>query len=298
MRIDDVQLLEPDQVDFNAYLAEQEAPKVRPAGHWLDDADAEPGAGYRYPWESLHGHFAMRPHELTLWTGFAKHGKTTALNQAVLAAMSQGARVGIVSLEFAIGALIRIFRWQSFGIKHGLMTGLQRDEFREWVDGRLWCYDHHGMQDGTRIAAVVWHMAKTLGLNVIVVDSLMMCGVRSDGEGFGTAQTEFLNRLINVCRESPCHVHLVAHSRKANSDDSKPAGLLDVAGHSNLVNMPHNVVSFWRNKQEVAKRSEDALFIVRGDRANGYDGAVRLWWHETARQYIEQRDADPARYCR
>ena len=293
----DLPILEPDDVDFIGYQAEAEAPKVKPASHWLDAGEAVERPAYRLPWQSLHGKWDMRMHELTLWTGFGGHGKTTALNQAVLCAMRQGAKAGVISLEFAVGSLVRVIRWQSFGVKHGLLAPLQHDEFREWVDDRLWLYDHHGMQDGVRIAAAVWHMAKNLGLDVIVVDSLMMCGVRSDGDGFGTAQTEFVNRLLNVCRELPCHIHLVAHARK-DKDEGRPAGLMDVAGHSNLVNMPHNVVSFWRNKSAEDKRTEDALLIVRKDRANGYDGALPLWWHATARQYIESRDHDPERYCR
>ena len=291
-------MVEPDEVDFNAYLAEQEAPKVLPASHWLpiDEGDEPVVKAYRYPWARL-SRLPMRMHELTLWTGHGKHGKTTALNQAVLCAMSQGAKVGIVSLEFPAEVQVKVMRWQGFGFTHGTMSGEERDLFREWVDERLWFYDHHGMQEGVRIAAVAWHMAKNLGCDLVVVDSLMMCGVRSDGDGFGTAQTEFVNRLLNVSREFPCHIHLVAHARK-DKDDSRPPGLLDVSGHANLVNLPHNVVSFWRNKRDASARTEDAILSVLGDRMGGFDGTAQLWFHESARQYIESRDQMPERYVR
>jgi twinkle protein len=238
----------------------------------------------------------MRMGELTLWTGYAGHGKTTALNQAVSSAAGQGAKVGMLSLEFAIPALIQAMRWQSFGFSQAPSTRLWKDEWREWVDGRLWFYDHHGMQEGARIAAAVWHMVANLGVDVVVVDSLMMCGVQSDGQGFGTAQTEFVNRLINVCRRHPCHIHLVAHARK-DKDDTRPAGLLDVSGHANLVNLPHNIISFWRNKAERVKRDQDGLMCVLKDRFGGYDGAVPLWWHETSRQYLDSMHGTPERYC-
>ncbi len=38
--------------------------------------------------------------------------------------------------------------------------------------------------------------------------------------------------------------------------------------------MPHNIVSFWRNKQPADKRTEDAMLIVLGDRTGGADPAV------------------------
>jgi len=286
-------------IDVQAYLADEEAPKVRPALYWLDTEAGDDVAvkSYRYPWSKLHGRFDMRMGELTLWTGWAKHGKSTALDQVCLSAMAQGAKVGFISLEFAVPALVNLLRWQSVGLTSAGMTPLQRDEWREWVDQRLWLYDHHGMQEGTRIAAVVWHMVKNLGIDVVVVDSLMMCGVRADGDGFATVQTEFLNRLVNVSREFPCHIHLVAHARK-DRDDSKPCGLLDVSGSANLVNMPHNVLSFWRNKRPHEKRDQDAILAVVGDRIGGMDGDLDLWWHETARQFIERRDELPTRYCR
>jgi len=279
--------VEPDDIDYIAYQAEDEAAKVRPASYWLDleRHDEAPAKSYRYPWAKLQGRFDMRMGELSLWTGYAGHGKTTALNQAVLCAARQGAKIGMLSLEFAVPALIKAMRWQSFGLtEQPRDTARLRDEWREWVDGRLWFYDHHGMQEGARIAAAVWHMVSQLGVDVVVVDSLMMCGVQSDGQGFGTAQTEFINRLINVCRRHPCHIHIVAHARK-DKDDTKPAGLLDVSGHANLVNLPHNIVSFWRNKAE--GRKQDAILCVLKDREGGYDGALPLMWHETARQYID-----------
>lgn len=291
-------LVARQDVDLNEYLAEEEAGKVRPALHWLDLPEAgEGGRVYEYPWARLHGRFQMRAGELTLWTGWGKHGKSTALTQACLCAVSQGAKVGLISLEFAAPALLRLMRHQSLGLTHGGETQLDRDEWREWVDERLWLYDHHGMQEGLRIAAVVWHMAAKLGLDLIVVDSLMMCGVRADGDGFATAQTDFVNRLVNVAREYPAHIHLVAHSRK-DRDDARPAGLLDVSGSVNLVNIPHNVVSFWRNKQPPEKREQDAQLAVLGDRMGGMEGVLDLWWHATARQFVDSRESLPERYCR
>lgn len=293
----DLRYVEPDDVDYDAYLAADEAAKIRPAAYWLDQEsdDETPPRQYDYPWERLKGRFAMRMGELTLWTGYAGHGKSTALNQSVLAAGKQGAKIGVLSLEFAIPQLIKILRWQSFGFQRMPTDRLWVQEWREWADNRLWFYDHHGMQDGSRIAAAVWHMVASLGIDVVVVDSLMMCGVKSDGDGFGTAQTEFINRLLNICRRYPCHIHLVAHARK-DRDDSRAPGLLDVSGHANIVNLPHNIISFWRNRTD--GRREDAMFVVLKDRQGGHDGALPLWWHETARQFIEAVSEAPGRYAK
>jgi len=286
-------------VDVNAYLADEESTKILPASYWLDKEGEEAHAVrvYEYPWERLQGRFRMRSGELTLWTGWGKHGKSTALMQSCLCAMSQGARVGVISLEFSVPMLIRLLREQSFGYTNVGETQRNRDEWREWVDEKLWLYDHHGMQEGLRIAAVVWHMAKKMSLDVIVVDSLMMCGVRSDGDGFATAQTDFINRLVNVCRDNPVHIHLVAHSRK-DKDDLRPARLLDVSGSGNLVNIPHNIVGVWKNKQAPEKREQDAIFSVLGDRVGGMDGDLDLWWHATSRQFIDSREGLPRNYVK
>ena len=94
-----------DDVDFEAYLAEPDASqKVRPASSYAE-AIAEHFAGGRrasgimLPWETTTELFRLRPNELTLWPGINGHGKSLILGQIMNAAMDQGARVLIASME-------------------------------------------------------------------------------------------------------------------------------------------------------------------------------------------------------
>lgn len=84
-----------DDIDFALVLSEEEHHKVRPASDYADDVRAQltldpQGSKLYTPWQSLTKSFRPRPGELTVWTGFKGHGKTTALSQFELCLLGQG----------------------------------------------------------------------------------------------------------------------------------------------------------------------------------------------------------------
>jgi twinkle protein len=68
-------------------------------------------------------------------------------------------------------------------------TGFIR-EFAKWTDERLWIYDHLGRLASARALAVATYVRKELGIDHMVIDSLMKCGVGVDDY---TAQRDFVD---------------------------------------------------------------------------------------------------------
>lgn len=293
-------LVSADAVDMARYLEAQASMSVRrPRELWKSLQAAMFGervAGCSMPWRKLDGRFDLRPGEVTVWTGYKGHGKSLALSHVMLAAMAQQERVGIISPEFrAIEIIRRKVVQASQGPNPSEAFARQAVD---WMEGRLWVLDHQGLTPWRHVIGCLRYMHERFDITQAVVDSLMKCGIGPDDFG---AQKEFVDRLQTFAHDTGCHVHLVAHARKA-SDDSKPAELHDVKGASEICDMAENVVSVWKNKRKQKDRSmgrenddEDALFIVDSQRNGNWTGALRLWFNPCG-QFLESPSLSPMEY--
>lgn len=299
----------PDSIDFKTYMQETEPQhRVRPAAAFADevaekmDAEAK-DLDMRTPWETLSKHFRARYGELTVWTGYKGHGKTTALSQFELCAISQGAKSLKLSMEFSPAETLRKSIVQC---SHGTPDAGYRKRWWKWTDGRMWLYDHKGSVDANTVIGVIRYAVENFKVNFVVVDSLMKCGIAPDDFN---RQKWFTDALQNICHEGGVQIHLVAHSRKKD-DDSKPAQMHDIKGTSEICDMAENVVSHWRNKnkerdackphdQQKCRDQADALFVIESQRnGTGWCGAVPLIWNGTSQQYLENYNHQPVDYSR
>jgi len=291
-----------DQIDFNAYLqGPDEGASVRPASNWLNDVvsafECPPGlTGAALPWSKTHELVRLRHGELTIWPGMSGHGKSMLIGQVALGLMAQDEKVCIASMEMKPASTMQRMCRQAFGSNQPQRRDIQ--DLHHWTDGRLWLYDQQGQVSPERILAVARFCHQQVGINHLVVDNLLSCGIAEDGYD---AQKQFVLALATHAHDTGQSIHLLAHSRKGK-DESTPPGKFDVRGSASITDLADNVFSVWRNKgkeeaQEKGDRSKDgegdALLIVCKHRHGDWEGRIQLWFDRNSQTYLQTSTEQP-----
>lgn len=249
----------PDTVDFSSYLeGPEEDAHVRSPLQYAEEVKklfrSDEQSGLMLPWQSTQEFLRVRPGEVTIWAGINGHGKTLLLSQVKLFLMAQGARVCEASME------MKPHRTLHRAVQQAGCTTNPSDEyidqFTEWCDGKLYLYDQQGMVSPDRIIAVSRYAQRELGCTQMLIDSMMKCGISSvDFDG----QKNFIAQLCAHAMDTGMHVHLVAHSRKGESELDR-IGKFEVKGASEIIDQVDNLNLVWRNK-----RKEERLRIDPND---------------------------------
>jgi twinkle protein len=248
------------------------------------------------PWGYAHGKFDIRQGELTIWTGYKGHGKTSVLSHAMIGLMVQGEKVLVISPEFtAEGLLVRKIR-QLAGTTEP-EEGFAKKAMR-FLGEHLWLLDHQGLVPWRLVMGACRYAYDRFGISQVVIDSLMKCGIAPDDHDI---QKQFVDRLQSFAHDTGAHVHLVAHARKG-MDDSRPAGLHDIKGTSEIGDMAENVVSVWMNKKK-AKAEDKSAFecepdcrvTIEAQRNHSWMGSIPLDFHPSA-QFLPTSARRPFEY--
>ncbi len=236
--------------DWAKWTDPQETAKVREAATFHDQVKAsflDPGLdeGYDLPWQKA-SDFKFRSGEMTIWTGYNGHKKSMVMGQVMLGLMAQGAKVCICSLEMKpVKSLKRIIR-QYVGTEHPTVPYM--DRFFDWAAGGLWFYDHVGAAKAEKIIALARYAISEIGVEHVVIDSLMKCGIGGDDLD---RQKWFVDSLHSVAHDTNAHIHLVAHSKKPqDGKETIPSTKYQVAGSADITNIPDNVMVVFANKTD------------------------------------------------
>ena len=293
-----------DKFDFESYFVENqdEGAKVRPASQWCDEViDRVFGQSAPTSWTPIgfskaSGNFDLRPGEVTIWAGVNGNGKTTYLSQVMLNVMESGQKVCLASLEMKPRDSMYKMTLQALGLPNPSAAFIRA--FHKWTDSRLWVYDHLGKVAASRMLAVATYVRKELGIDHIVIDSLMKCGVGVDDY---TAQKLFVDAICTIARDTCMHIHLVAHSKK-QKDEMTPPGKMDVKGSGAITDQVDNVITVWRNKPKETSLSEgaqdrrgepDALLICDKQRNGEWEGQIGLWFDKNSQQFLGNPGDEP-----
>lgn len=292
----------PDTIDFETYFDQQEneSAKVKPASNWcadvIDRFYGEHSAGHWVPtgYDKMRDKFDMRPGEVTLWAGINGHGKTTLLSNILLNTMQIGQRAGLASFEMKPAVSMAKMSRQAAGVGKPAIPYIR--EFHKWTDDRLWIYDHVGRVATKRVLAVATYMRKELGIDHMVIDSLMKCGIGTDDY---TAQKDFVNDLCSVAQDTGLGIHLVVHMRKGENERSAP-DKFDVKGASEIVDLVDNLVICWKNVRKLGlaekDRKEDdpdAFVRIAKQRHHSWEGSFAFWFDPESQQYLEHAGQRP-----
>lgn len=294
-----MELIDERDVDWNAYLAVQDRARVRPASDWVEEVIArqQGGAatkGLRLPWGKLNDRFGVRPGEVTLWYGYNGHGKSLLLGQAIVGLLQQGAKACIASLEMKPAWTLDRMSKQVLADSAPYPDDVRA--FGKWTDGRLWMYAQQDTVHWERMIALGRYVSQELGCNQLVIDSLLKCGLREEGNGALSEQKHFIDALCALATETDMHIHLVAHCRKG-ADDSTPPGKYDIRGSASVSDLAFNTIGIWMNRKKMEQRNDplkpvdhnepDGLLIVDKQRNGEWQGKLRLFFHPPSGQYAD-----------
>lgn len=285
-----------DDIDFLQFLGKQESQYIIKPSQITDKLLArlrgdETTRGELLPWSKTHNIIALRPGEVSVWGGYNGHGKSQLLGQ--VCAWNLQKKWLIASMEMTPAAtMLRMIR-QVCGTNQpseGYATG-----FLKWTDDKLWIYDQLDSVKQDRIIGMVHYAAQVLGINHIVIDSLMKCGIATDDLNM---QKQFVDKLCWAAKSENIHIHLIHHMRKGHDEFTSP-GKHDFRGAGEITDLVDNVFIIHRNKQKemkveldqpVSEAEPDCLVTVAKQRHGEWEGRINLWFHPASLQYTSSSD--------
>lgn len=281
-----------DNLDLSVFMSEEQQHRVKSAWAYKDRLIEmmEDGGekGVASPWKTTDGRFSFRESEITIWSGYKGHGKSLAISQVFEKFISDGQKVFIISPEFPAHRVLYRMLVQSFS-EHNATPSLAI----KWLDAvkeKLFIYDQQSSLKPQDIPALCRYAIEKLGVDHVLIDSLMKCGIAPDDYG---RQKHLVDSVQQVAHNSKVHIHLVAHARKGSSDE-KIGGLHDVKGASEIADMAENVIIVWRNKAKEtagAKDGEpDCVIKIEAQRnGSGWIGIIPLFFNRENTTFYEGR---------
>lgn len=261
------------------------------------------------PWEALNHNFAFRQAELTLVNGVNGHGKTEVVGHMTLEAMRQGVKTCVASLELKPGVLLKRLTRQATCLK--LPPQLEIDAAFNFYDDRLWLFGLTGTAKADRLIEIFTYAWKRYGIELFIIDSLMKCGIGDDDYN---GQKAFVDSLCDFKNKTNCHVILVTHSRKGDSEE-KPTGKMDVKGSGSITDLTDNLFIIWRNKvREKAMQKEQqgedlddkerkalaapasVLMLEKQRNGEGWEGGIPLYLDPQSHQFLPTETASSFNY--
>jgi twinkle protein len=271
-----------ENIDIKQWMDEEHQARIATVGCFVEPVmKMVMGVGenaLNTPWSSLDGKFGFRESELTIWSGFKGHGKSLVISQVFEKFITDGKKCFIISPEFPPHRVLYRMMQQSMGVNN--INTENAFSWLEAVEDQLWLYDQQSSLKPTDVVALCRYAVEVHGVEHILIDSLMKCGIPPDDYG---TQKKLVDMIQQVAHKNKVHIHLVAHARKGN-DDSKIGGLHDIKGSSEIADMAENVIFVWRNKPKEFDRSNhleepDCIVKVEAQRnADGWIGTIPLWF--------------------
>jgi len=287
--------------DFRDYIAQTQRQSIRPASDFVDEAmellhNGVKNVGDSMPWEKTHDKFRFRKGELTIWAGINGNGKSLVMGQVALW-LIRHTSVLIASMEMKPRTTIARMMRQGFG---GTTPDQEfADMFKDISDTNLWIYDQTGTVKPDKIIGMIHWAAQVKGVQHIMIDSLVKCGVNQENN---EAQKNFVDALCWAAKHYDIHIHLVNHMRK-------PAGMakdfvpdkFSVKGAGEITDLADNVLIVHRNQQkmedmlngdQVNKEDFDGYMICSKQRNGEFEGKFGFWWNDESQQWTDMLNAD------
>jgi twinkle protein len=282
-------------IDLRRFMARQQSQSIRPVTDFFDGAMerlAQGSAvfGDQMPWSKTADKFRFRPKEMTIWAGENGGGKSLVQGQTALWLAAAGKKVLIASMEMPGEATVARMLRQGCGSPlppRDLATGLMN-----YTKDKIWIYDQIGSVKPEDIIAMIHWAAEELGIDHIMIDSLVKCGVKMENEN----QRDFVDALAWAAKEHKIHIHLVHHIRKAADEKALP-DKYSVKGAGEIVDLTDNLLIIMRNKAKEAKirmmqeydHSEpDGYIRVAKQRHGEFEGLFAFWFDARSQQWIPE----------
>lgn len=247
--------------------------------------------GEKLPWEKTHDLVRLRPGEVSLWAGVNGHGKSLVLGQ-VMCWLPQSQKLIIASLEMPPAATAGRMCQQTF--VGGRPTRAYINQFAAATDN-IWIYAETRTVETQRIIALCLYAGEKMGINHVMIDSLVKCGIKTDDYN---KQKDFVDALCQLAKTYRMHIHLVHHIRKGDKEGREP-DKFDVKGAGEITDLVDNVFIVRRNKekerkietkQQVKKLEPDAELICVKQRHGEWEGKINLYFDAISQQFTSGPD--------
>jgi twinkle protein len=305
-------IVKPSTLDLRSYLT-AEKPDIGAAGpvefrDRLVDLFYGEGKdlGPRMPWIKTHPLIGFAPKEVTMWAGINGHGKSQITGQIALDMAYNGAKVAIGSFEMAPERTL--YRMVRQSAREASPSVRYIDAFLAWFQGQMWLLNKKGKVDLNYVQAAIRFCVKEYGITQFFIDNLAKC-VR--GADDWSSQKEFVDEMTNVAYDTGCHVHIIHHIRKGESEHEVP-NKFDIKGAGDIVDLIDNAIIVWRNKKKeygmanphadekqrksLIAQPDCKLVVVKQRNGSSWEGEINLWYHSHSMSYSEDSIGIPKRY--
>lgn len=256
----------------------------------------------RLPWEKAQGQIDLREAELSILFGYNGSGKSQIAGQMVLDAMRQGRRVCVASMELKPAVLLKRLTKQAAAVVGDIPSIPYIRAIQDWFREKLWIFECVGTAKADELFDTMEYARQRYGVDLFVIDSLMKCGIDEDDYN---GQKRFIEKLCDFKNAHNCHVMLVHHSRKTESE-AKRISKMDVKGTGAITDLADTVIGVWRNKpKEAAQKANNTdldqepdamLFVDKQRNGDGEEPRITLWFSKSTWQYLEYESSRPRRY--
>jgi twinkle protein len=195
---------------------------------------------------------SFRKHEITLWFGFSFAGKSVAVANQVACLAARGKMCCVASFEQPPELTFSQILMQ-FTAYPNLPYTKEYDPAYEYLSGLVFMYKSMERADPKHLISTFIHAHKRYGVDTFVIDNVMTMNI---DRGDNTAQAEAIDGLRVFVAKYPVHLHIVAHPRKPPENISKPPGMSEIRGASEWGDMPHNIITVWRDMSKSERIAE------------------------------------------
>jgi archaellum biogenesis ATPase FlaH/5S rRNA maturation endonuclease (ribonuclease M5) len=245
----------------------------------VDDFDIELAPGLFTSLDSVDGIiYKFLLGSVVLVTGTRGAGKSTLLNQFfVCESLNQGLDCFIFSGELSPSVLKSWIELTMSGrdkiqmkdkFVHIIDTEAKK-KMREWYKERIWIYDQLSNEADDILDRAV-NIIRKYGVKTIILDNLMVIGLKSNDNNLYEKQKEFMNKLLRLASLYNVLIILVTHPKKLQS--GYELGADDISGSNSMSNLAQYIVSVKRyTDKEKAGEKDGRGNYKRGKEPIPYD---------------------------
>lgn len=232
---------------------------------------------------------------VTVLTGQPGAGKTSFISQLVCQAIDNDKNTWIYSKEMPAWMTkswlnyllagrhnLMEYRNQQNGSIYYKVSKEAKDKINKAYKNKWFIYRDDASNKLDDILKSMHDSVRKHGTKLLILDNLMMLDLGVDENNEHLKQTEVMNKLIDFAMKFSVAVVLVAHPRKLKSGEE--AGIYDVSGTANIVNLAHRAINLTRLKG--AESGFDVRITILKDRMRGKSGsALGMYYDVPSRRF-------------
>jgi twinkle protein len=245
-------IIDDRDADFSQWVTPEDKSLIKSSSEYQDEVETllregEKRIGESLPLKNTTQDFIFRAGELSVYSGYSGHKKSMLQSYIALGLVAQGTRVLIASFEMSpkrtLWRMAKQFSGKSEPDENDLSL------FFNFVSKNLYIYDQQGTVSAKKMVGVSRFSIHKLGIKHIFIDSMMKLQIPDDNLNL---QKWLVNELSSLARDKNSHIHLVAHSKKPQSEGDERKlypSKYGVSGSGNITNVADNVLISYSAKK-------------------------------------------------